>query len=58
MTERMKYRRLGSSGLLVSTIGLGTNNFGVLLGRRDFDSAKATCYASREQGGNFIDTSE
>ena len=54
----MKYRRLGSSGLLVSTIGLGTNNFGEMLGRMDYESAKATLDACREHGINFIDTSD
>ncbi|HCV27684.1 MAG TPA: aldo/keto reductase [Dehalococcoidia bacterium] len=54
----MKYRRLGSSGLLVSTIGLGTNNFGEMLGRMDYESAKATLDACRDNGINFIDTSD
>ena len=57
-TERMKYRRLGSSGLLVSTIGLGTNNFGEILGRMDYESAKAALDACRENGINFIDTAD
>ena len=33
----MKYRKLGNSGLDVSTVGLGTNNFG---GRMDLESTK------------------
>ena len=58
MTARMKYRRLGSSGLLVSTIGLGTNNFGEMLGRMDYESAKSALDACRDNGINFIDTSD
>lgn len=54
----MKYRRLGSSGLLVSTIGLGTNNFGEMLGRMDYESAKSALDACRDNGINFIDTSD
>ncbi|MDO4664635.1 MAG: aldo/keto reductase [Actinomycetaceae bacterium] len=50
----MDYRKIGSSGLRVSTIGLGTLTWG-----RDTDEVDAAaCYeAYRQAGGNFIDTS-
>ena len=57
MTERsslMEYRRLGRSGLKVSTIGLGTNNFG---GRVDLEGTKRIIRQAVDLGINFIDTS-
>lgn len=50
----MQYRRLGGSGLQVSAVGLGTNNFG---GRMDYPSAERVIKKSVEVGINFIDTS-
>ena len=49
----MKYRKLGNSGLDVSTVGLGTNNFG---GRMDLESTKEVIHKSIELGINFFDT--
>lgn len=49
----MEYRRLGSSGLEVSAVGLGTNNFG---GRIDSDASVAVVQRALESGINFIDT--
>ena len=49
----MEYRQLGSSGLKVSTVGLGTNNFGFRMDEPD--SVKVARYAI-EQGINFLDT--
>lgn len=49
----MKYRHLGKSGLEVSVIGLGTNNFG---GRMDFKESREVINASIDEGVNFIDT--
>ena len=49
----MEYRRLGSSGLKVSTVGLGTNNFG---GRIDAERSAAVLRQCIEEGINFIDT--
>ena len=49
----MKYRKLGNSGLDVSTVGLGTNNFG---GRIDLESTKEVIHKSIDLGINFFDT--
>ena len=49
----MKYRKLGNSGLDVSTVGLGTNNFG---GRMDLESTKEVIHKSIDLGINFLDT--
>jgi aryl-alcohol dehydrogenase-like predicted oxidoreductase len=51
----MEYRRLGSSGLLVSAIGLGTNNFG---GRTDFDRSRAVIECALDQGITLFDTAD
>lgn len=51
----MHYRRLGSSGLKVSAIGLGTNQFG---GKVDFETAKNILHAALDAGVNFIDTAD
>ncbi|MDA1096159.1 MAG: aldo/keto reductase, partial [Chloroflexi bacterium] len=49
----MQHRKLGTSGLDVSAIGLGTNNFGR---RMDYPSAKGVIDAAIEIGVTFIDT--
>ena len=49
----MQYRRLGRSGLQVSAVGLGTNNFG---GRIDLERTTSVLEQSLEVGINFIDT--
>ena len=49
----MEYRRLGNTGLEISTIGLGTNNFGR---RSDFQESKAVLNQCLESGVNFLDT--
>lgn len=49
----MEYRKLGNSGLEVSTVGLGTNNFGR---RLDFDGTQKVIDACLDQGVTFIDT--
>ena len=51
----MHYRRLGSSGLKVSAIGLGTNQFG---GKVDFTTANNIIQAALDAGVNFIDTAD
>lgn len=49
----MQYRNLGSSGLKVSAIGLGTNQFG---GKCDLETTKNIIAAAIDSGVNFIDT--
>jgi aryl-alcohol dehydrogenase-like predicted oxidoreductase len=49
----MQYRNLGASGLKVSAIGLGTNQFG---GKVDAKGVKEIIAAAIDQGINFIDT--
>lgn len=51
----MRFRQLGSSGLTVSSIGLGANNFGW---RLDLDASRPVIEAALESGINFIDTSD
>ena len=43
----MEYRNVGSSGLQVSTVGLGTNNFG---GRLDLEATDAVIKRSVDRG--------
>lgn len=54
MTE-MRYRRLGDSGLVVSVVGIGCNNFGRKL---DAAGTKAVVDAAIESGINFFDTAD
>ncbi len=51
----MQYRNLGASGLKVSAIGLGTNQFG---GKCDLETTKNIIAAAIEAGVNFIDTAD
>ena len=51
----MEYRRLGYSGLKVSEIGLGGNNFG---GRSDTEQSIKVINDALEMGINFIDSAE
>ena len=51
----MEYRQLGSSGLKVSVVGLGTNNFGF---RMDEESSIKVAHKALEEGINFIDTAD
>jgi len=51
----MKYRPLGKSGLKVSAIGLGTNQFG---GKVDADTTVNIIHAALDMGINFIDTAD
>ena len=50
----MEYRQLGRSGLQVSVIGLGTNNFGR---RVDAEGSAAVIDQALDLGVNMIDTS-
>ena len=49
----MQYRKLGNSGLEVSVVGLGTNNFG---GRIDYEQTVKVLNQTLDEGINFIDT--
>lgn len=51
----MQYRQLGDSGLTVSVVGLGANNFG---GRLDQQQTTAVVNAAIEAGITHIDTAE
>ena len=51
----MNYRPLGTSGLKVSAIGLGTNQFG---GKVDAKTTTNIIYAALDLGINFIDTAD
>jgi aryl-alcohol dehydrogenase-like predicted oxidoreductase len=51
----MRYRRLGTSGLVVSVVGLGCNNFGRKL---DADGTRAVVGAAIEHGINLFDTAD
>ncbi len=51
----MEYRHLGDSGLLVSTIGLGTNNLGNRLDERAWG---AVAHAALDAGVMFVDTAD
>jgi aryl-alcohol dehydrogenase-like predicted oxidoreductase len=51
----MRYRTLGDSGLLVSVVGLGCNNFG---GRLDVTRTRAVVDAAVDEGVTLLDTAE
>ncbi|HEX5597404.1 MAG TPA: aldo/keto reductase [Micromonosporaceae bacterium] len=51
----MTYRRLGDSGLVVSVVGIGCNNFGRKL---DLEGTRAVVDAALDVGINFFDTAD
>jgi len=51
----MEYRQLGTSGLTVSAVGLGCNNFGM---RIDADQTATVVQQAVEDGITFFDTAE
>jgi aryl-alcohol dehydrogenase-like predicted oxidoreductase len=51
----MHYRQLGRSGLTVSVVGLGGNNFG---GRLDLEGARAVVDAALDAGITLLDTAD
>jgi aryl-alcohol dehydrogenase-like predicted oxidoreductase len=51
----MRYRPLGRSGLIVSVVGLGCNNFG---GRLDLERARPVVDAALEAGVTLFDTAD
>ena len=55
MMRIMRYRTVGDSGLLVSVVGLGCNNFG---GRIDVNATRAVVDAAIDVGITLFDTAE
>jgi aryl-alcohol dehydrogenase-like predicted oxidoreductase len=51
----MDFRRLGNSGLVVSVVGLGTNNFGIKL---DLEQSRAVVHAALDEGITLFDTAD
>ena len=51
----MEFRRLGTSGLTVSAVGLGTNNLGMKL---DPDGSREVVHAALDQGITLFDTAD
>ena len=51
----MELRKLGSTGLKVSVVGIGCNNFG---GRCDENLTKEIVYSALDSGINFFDTAD
>lgn len=51
----MEFRRLGNSGLVVSAVGLGTNNFGMKL---DLDQCRQVTHAALDAGVTLFDTAD
>src|SRR3984893_8293247 len=51
--KSMQYRQLGTSGIKVSVLGLGTNAFG---GRADKDTSIRVLHHAVDSGITFIDT--
>ncbi len=62
MGDDMRYRRLGDSGLVVSVVGIGCNNFGRApdpVGRTvDLEGTRAVVDAAFDHGINFFDTAD
>jgi aryl-alcohol dehydrogenase-like predicted oxidoreductase len=51
----LEQRNLGRSGLIVSAVGLGCNNFG---GRMDMEATRAVVHKALDLGVTFFDTSD
>jgi aryl-alcohol dehydrogenase-like predicted oxidoreductase len=51
----LEYKRLGPTGLKVSVVGIGCNNFGM---RCDEAAASAVVHAALDRGINFFDTAD
>src|SRR6478609_6925037 len=51
----MEFRRLGNSGLVVSVVGLGTNNFGMKL---DLVECRGVVHAALDAGITLFDTAD
>ena len=55
MSDSIDFRPLGTSGLVVSTVGLGCNNFGRRIG---LDDARGVVEAALDEGVNLFDTAD
>jgi aryl-alcohol dehydrogenase-like predicted oxidoreductase len=55
MSDSIDFRPLGASGLVVSSVGLGCNNFGRRIG---LDDARAVVDAALDEGVNLFDTAD
>lgn len=55
VTATMTYRRLGTSGLVVSTVGMGCNTLGATVAPED---AAAVVHAALDAGITFFDTAD
>ena len=55
MVGGVDFRRLGNCGLVVSVVGLGTNNLGMKLGA---DGSREVVHAALDEGITFFDTSD
>jgi aryl-alcohol dehydrogenase-like predicted oxidoreductase len=53
--EGMQFRRLGNSGLVVSVVGLGTNNLGIKL---DMEQSREVVEAALDNGITLFDTAD
>ncbi|HJQ44118.1 MAG TPA: aldo/keto reductase [Jatrophihabitantaceae bacterium] len=51
----MEFRRVGNSGLVVSAVGLGTNNFGMKL---DMAQTREVVHAALDEGITLFDTAD
>ena len=51
----MDFRRLGNSGLVVSVVGLGTNNLGMKL---DLEQSREVVHAALDEGITLFDTAD
>jgi aryl-alcohol dehydrogenase-like predicted oxidoreductase len=51
----MEFRRLGNSGLVVSVVGLGTNNLGMKL---DLEQSREVVHAALDEGITLFDTAD